>query len=285
LKTIILSDHTRDQVLQFEAARAAEQRGNWSRYQDQLNRYYECRARVRQSLKDAWANRKPWQLIKAVFEWMAVRRRPVPQLMQMRPPSDRECAVAAGNQGEALVLRALEIALNDEWTVLRGYRNNMGEVDLIAVGPDGIAALEVKHVNGEIHCCQDQWWKDKWDNYRNLVEHGTVIQDRGGRSPSRQVNEVTDALEEFLAKRGLPYRIIRIVVLTHPKSEYGCMSELTVNWVCRLVDLNLPLACAVGRYKLCGAEIARAVSLIQKDHEFHRASLQRKRERVSTIAV
>jgi hypothetical protein len=41
----------------------------------------------------------------------------------------------------------------------------------------------------------------------------------------------------------------------------------------------------VGGYNLCGAEIARAASLIQKEHEFQRATIERKWERVSAIAV
>jgi len=217
LKTITLSDYTKDQVLKFEAARETEQRANWSRYQDQLNLYNEARSNAKKSLHDAWTDRKLWLLIKAVFEWFATRKQPVPHLVQMRQPSNQECIFAAGNQGETLALRALECTLNDEWTVLRGYKNKMGEVDLIAVGPEGIAALEVKHMNGEIHCCQDQWWKDKWDNYENLVEHGTVIQDRGGRSPSRRISCQTWPAVSDHSNRGSypPEERVRMSVRTH----------------------------------------------------------------------
>jgi hypothetical protein len=271
-------------VLEFEAARTAEQDANWNNYQNQLAQYHENRANAGRSLKDVWMARSPWQLIKAVIGWITVGRQPVPQLIQISPPSNNECAMAAGNLGEDLVLKALAYALNDEWTVLKGYRNNKGEVDLIAVGPDGIAALEVKHLNGEIHCCGDNWWKDKFDRFGNLVECQVPIRDRGARSPSRQVNEVADALEQFLAKHGTARRIVRIVVLSNQKSTYGGMSEISVNWITRLDDLNLSNACSVGGYKLACTEIARAVSLIQKDHEFHRELLDRKRDRVRAIA-
>jgi hypothetical protein len=201
---------------------------------------------------------------------------PAPRLLPIRQPDNQENAVAAGNQGEALVLGAFGRSLNDHWAVLKGYRNSKGETDLLAVGPDGIAAVEIKHLNGVIHCNRDRWWRDKYDKYGNLVERGLIIQDRGGRAPSRQVNEVADALEEFLSKRGIVKHIVRIVVLSHPKSTYGTMSDLTVNRVCKIGELDLPLACSVAGYKLQDAEIERIVSLVQKDHAFHDAALRRK---------
>jgi hypothetical protein len=276
MRTITLSDHTTSQILQLEAARAAEQRIKWSRYQEQLSHLNERRTRASKSIKDAWTNRRAWQLFKALFRWLAVRQQPAPRLLPIRQPDNQENAVAAGNQGEALVLGVLGRSLSHQWTVLKGYRNSKGETDLLAVGPDGIAAVEIKHLNGVIHCDRDRWWRDKYDQYGNLVERGLVIQDRGGRAPSRQVNEVADALEEFLSKRGIVRHIARIVVLSHPKSTYGTMSDLTVNWVCTVGDLDLPLACSAGGYKLRDAEIERIVSLVQKDHAFHDAAVRRK---------
>ncbi len=74
-------------------------------------------------------------------------------------------------------------------------------------GPEGIAAIEIKHLNGVIHCRRDRWRRDKYDNYGNMVERGVAIQDRGGRSPSRQVNEVADAPGKS-SSPGMEYRDI-----------------------------------------------------------------------------
>jgi hypothetical protein len=285
MKTITLSDHTGSQVQRLRDARTAEPRAKWSRYQEQLNEFNECRAGIKKSLKDAMVNRKPWQFTTALFQWITVGKRPVPPVLMYRPPSDQECAFVAGNEGEALVLSALESSLGDEWTVIRGYKNNKGETDLIAIGPAGIAALEVKHLNAVVHCHQDRWWKDKYDNYGNLVEQGGAIEDNGGRSPSRQVNEAADALEAYLAKRGLAYRIIRVVVLSSPKSAYGSMSEVTVDCIRKLEDLNLLSACSLGGYKLSSARVERIASLIQQDHDFHFAHRKRKKEQLQAIPV
>jgi hypothetical protein len=105
-------------------------------------------------------------------------------------------------------------ALNDDWTLLRGYRNNRGEIDHILLGPRGVFAIEVKHRNATVQVNGDDWQFDKYDRYGNLVERGRIA-DRGGRSPSRQLNEPVAELERFLRSRREPVTIGRIVMLTH----------------------------------------------------------------------
>jgi hypothetical protein len=51
---------------------------------------------------------------------------------------DREASLAAGVAGERLAAAGLGRALGDEWTLLRGYRNRRGEIDLVLVGPRGL---------------------------------------------------------------------------------------------------------------------------------------------------
>ena len=105
----------------------------------------------------------------------------------------------AGIAGEQLVATELGRALDDDWTLLRGYRNRRGEIDQLLLGPRGLFAIEVKNLNATVHVDGDRWRADKYDNYGNLVEQRPVA-DRMGRSPSVQLNEPADDLERFLAR-------------------------------------------------------------------------------------
>ena len=53
----------------------------------------------------------------------------------------------AGIEGEQLVASGLGRVLDDEWTLIRGYRNRRGEIDHLLLGPRGLIAIEGKHRN------------------------------------------------------------------------------------------------------------------------------------------
>jgi len=91
--------------------------------------------------------------------------------------------------------------------------------------------------------------------------------DRGGRSPSMQVNQAADELAKFLRSRGQDVSIQRIVVLTHDRSEVGSLRNLTV-FVTNSTDVVLGLVrdSAVAFKTARAAEIER---LIEQDHHFH----------------
>ena len=114
-------------------------------------------------------------------------------------PTDLEEKIMAGIAGEQLVATELGRALDDDWTLLRGYRNRRGEIDQLLLGPRGLFAIEVKNLNATVHVDGDRWRADKYDNYGNLVEQRPIA-DRMGRSPSVQLNEPADDLERFLAR-------------------------------------------------------------------------------------
>jgi len=44
----------------------------------------------------------------------------------------------AGIAGEQLVATELGRVLDDDWTLLRGYRNRRGEIDQLLLGPRGL---------------------------------------------------------------------------------------------------------------------------------------------------
>ena len=77
-----------------------------------------------------------------------------------------EAKLAAGIEGERLVEDALGLALDDEWALLRGYRNRGGEIDHLLIGPRGVFAIEGKHRNATIDCDGDRWVATKYDRYR-----------------------------------------------------------------------------------------------------------------------
>ena len=89
---------------------------------------------------------------------------------------------AAGNEGERRGTSHLSSLLNDDWTLISGYRGPGGEIDQILVGSRGVCALETKYLNGTAFVSGDTWEIDKYDPYGNLVESGRSIEDRRGRS-------------------------------------------------------------------------------------------------------
>ncbi|HET7247513.1 MAG TPA: nuclease-related domain-containing protein [Streptosporangiaceae bacterium] len=172
----------------------------------------------------------------------------------------------AGIEGEQLVAGGFGRVLNDEWTLIRGYRNRRGEIDHLLLGPHGLVAIEGKHRNALVHCAGDHWWFTKFDKYGNAVERGEMTDSRG-RSPSQQVNEPASQLESFLRTRGHPVAIQRVVLLTHPRSRLGNCVRPTVH-----------VATTTGQVLGMLGDSATALSqpereqverLIIRDHRFH----------------
>lgn len=72
--------------------------------------------------------------------------------------------------------------------------------DDVLLGPRGLFAIEVKHLNGTVHVNGDDWRSDKYDQYGNLVGQGRRIADARGRSPSAQLNEPASELRAIPAR-------------------------------------------------------------------------------------
>jgi nuclease-like protein len=182
--------------------------------------------------------------------------------------SDLEERLAAGVAGEQQVVRDLGQALGDDWVLLRGYCNRRGEIDHLLIGPPGLVAIESKHLNATVHCDGDSWRFEKFDRFGNLVALGS-ISDRGGRSPSVQLNEPADLLEQFLRTRGVTTSILRVVLLTHPSSRRGTCKHPSVH----VATSALTLARQLGDMPpvLGAAQRARLEELIARDHRYHEA--------------
>ena len=191
---------------------------------------------------------------------------PPPQPSNLPLFTSQGAKLAAGMEGEELVADALAGAFDDEWTLLRGYRNRRGEIDHLLLGPVGLVAIEVKHRNATVYVSGDEWRFEKFDNYKNLVEEGLMADSRG-RSPSQQLREPAAELEKFLAKRGQPIAIDPVVMLTHPRAGIGRCENVTVT-IAYEVDYLIGL---IGGWdaRLEPGRLPKIERLIVKDHEFH----------------
>jgi hypothetical protein len=278
MRTITLSDHTAEVVQRQQDERAAFEKSCWDEYRQRVQLHEEKKAMAVETLRLTWDRFGfSFRLIPALYGWLTARRavRPSPPAIY-NWPSEEENKWNAGNEGENLVHSELENQLGDDWTLFKGYRNSKGEIDFVVVGPPGIVALEVKHRNGVVNCDGDNWWSDKFDNYGNLVGQGRPMKEKGGRSPARQVNESADKLQAFLSSRGVNRRIMRIVVLSHPKGWVGNCSNLTIDWVLRSDHLDFRSLQYPGK-EMAGAELTKVVELIQRDHRHHNERRQQRR--------
>jgi hypothetical protein len=208
-----------------------------------------------------------------------VRPVPVPRVRRVPPvprvhpaadtvPSDDEQKLAAGVAGEQQAAREFGRVLGDDWVLVRGYCNKRGEIDHLLLGPPGLIAVEGKHLNATVYCEGDDWRFEKFDRSGHLIERGS-ISDRGGRSPSVQVNEPADMLEEFLSTRAGQVSMLRVVLLTHPNSRRGRCRKPTVHIATSAALLadqlnDMPPV-------LSASQRARLEELIARDHRFHAA--------------
>ena len=231
MRVVELSNHPGQMLSEIRGRRPTAEQQERSRYEKAMARHQVGVERARRARDQARA-RHQW------LSWLrlalAVRRerRKAPRPPAPRGPggstTDREEILVAGLAGEELVATGLNRKLDDEWTLIRGYRNRRGEIDHLLLGPGGVVAIEVKYRNATVHCDGDDWRFDKYDNYGNLVEQGRITDGRG-RSPSVQLNEPADALEELLRSRGHRVPVQRVVLFTHPRSRIGTCRRATVH--------------------------------------------------------
>ena len=192
------------------------------------------------------------------------------------PTGRAEAVWNAGSRGEQLVKNRLA-ALSDEFTLISGYKNQRGEIDQVLVGPNGVICIEVKYLNGKISCIGDAWWRDKYDQYGNLVEGNVPIQDKGGRGPSAQVNASADKLQDFLRQRLGIQRVYRAVVFSHESSVLVSIKAPTVDVVTDLKTFAIGQLIKELAQNAAPLHVGEVVSLIQRDHAFHEQKTPRLR--------
>ena len=253
MRVEVLSDHPGDLL-----AEAVRDRGR------PMGRADGIAAKLSRERDKARAERQWLTWVRLIFAVRRAQRAARRQQVMSAPPTNREQALRAGGDAEDRVADDLSAVLADEWLLFRGYRNNRGEIDGLLLGPRGLFAYEVKYVNATVDIKGDDWWAAKFDKYGNQVESRAPMTDRGGRSPSRQLNDPASALADWLRRRGHQASIKRIVLLTHHNAQVGTSSGATVQVVksaqglLRMVE-RAPVTLRAGQQ----AEIAE---LIRSDH-------------------
>jgi hypothetical protein len=268
MRVVALSDHPSLLLREAQQRRAAKADTERLRFETELTRHRGRLERAVRARDQARARHRWWAWLTGSLAVRRERRLTPAEPGPRQPRSDREAIATAGIEGEQLVERRLGDSLGDEWVLLRGYRNNRGEIDHLLVGPRGLFAIEGKHRNATVHCAGDRWWYVKYDRYNNPVERGEMA-DKKGRSPSQQLNEPADQLEGFLHSRGHPIRIQRVVLLTHDRSRIGSCTKPTVHVATSTAQVTKLISRA--RASIADDEQALLERLIVRDHGYHQA--------------
>ena len=264
MRVEVLSDHPADLLASAAQARGAETGGSLGRVGREIGRERDAARRGGRWL--AW-------LRLSFARWRAKRAAArstvsASTVSASGAPTGSEEAMRAGSGAEQRVADELGRALGQEWVLFRGYRNGRGEIDGVLLGPGGLFAYEVKYHNATVYISGDAWAGEKYDNYGNLVEQ-SAIGDKSGRqrSPSEQLNEPADELEQFLRSRGEDVGVLRVVLLVHSRSEVGNCRKATVNIYTRASEVIR----LVGKVKqpFNPATRKRLEQLIIRDHKHH----------------
>jgi Nuclease-related domain len=266
MRSIELSDHAGD--LLAKSRRTTQARSD-QRYRRDLAAHERSVADARQRRDQARAQGRLLTRLRWGLTAFFRGRRPAPRPTAAVVTTDDEGALEGGVRGEQEAAQQLGRKLNDAWLLIKGYRNNRGEIDYLLLGPGGLFAIEVKYVNGTFSITREQWRYVKFDNYGNPVGEG-VIEDGGRRRrpPNIQLAEPAEALEGFLARFGQPVPLDSVVLLNHPKARIArCDDDLGVR-VLTSADRLARLALA-GDAKLSKPRIAEIEQLIRRDHDFH----------------
>ncbi len=268
MKTLTLSDHTQDKLRQAAGARQDAYAMAVSHFESILGERQRLKRERWSLLRQKWKARDWWGMLMRAGALIFGPSPKLPPQPRLRKADDSEEIWVAGREGEQSVAAYLGMALSDEWTLVSGYKNAKGEVDQVLVGPPGVFALEIKHINGVVNVCGDTWLRDKFDRYGNLVQRDLPIADRRGRSPSQQINQAVDLLQMQLTRRLGEGRVRRAVVLSHECSELGSLVDLTVDAVAVLSNWEHRVFFG-GEAVLGQDDVVRVIEVICKDHAFH----------------
>ncbi len=236
MKKVVLSDHTQDQADAAANKRRAEYEAATAAHASALSKREAYHQELVENSEQLWTQKRYVAWFFSYMPRISHALSSTPRAPQLAAAGRDEIVWNAGGDGEQRVLSALAGQLSDEWVAVSGYKNPGGEIDVVLVGPDGVMAVEIKFVNGQVHCDGDRWWRDKSDKYGNVVERNVAIADRKGRGPSAQVNASADRLQRFLAERTPVKRVLRAVVFSHDASSIGTLKSVTVDAIATLTS-------------------------------------------------
>lgn len=171
MRVVELSSHSGDILgdpAEQQDRRQAAERQLLSVYDDELVRYRARveSAKVARDRARAGHRWRPWLRL-SVTAWREGHRVP-------RPPVPSAGHAPYGHRDLEVKTMATELGriLDDRWTLLRGYRNQCGEIDHVLLGPRGLFAIEY--------------------------------------APGVRIDEPAAGLERLLAQRGYPAEVSRV---------------------------------------------------------------------------
>jgi hypothetical protein len=133
--------------------------------------------------------------------------------------ADAQVTHAARKTGGKQAVTFMSSLLDDGWTMIRGYQNSSGGIGQLLLGTHGLVAMTSLHLDATVHCRGDKWHAEKSDHRDGRPLGETQLVDQAGRSPSTQLNQAADALEQFLRSCDVEISVARVVLLTHPRSR------------------------------------------------------------------
>ncbi len=270
MRVVQLSDHPGDLLKRSRQRVSKDQQREVARFESALAGHQAELKRLAAARDAARAGRHWLAWFRGALAFRRARRTaPVPPRL-VNAPSQDEAILTAGIRGEQSVTDALGRTLNDDWVLFRGYHNPRGEIDHVLLGPRGLVAIEVKNISGVVSCDGDRWWADKYDNYGNRKERLDLLdKGRRPRSPSMQLNEPADLLEDFLQSRGEDVDLLRVVFLAHERSRIGKCQGARVNVFTKTTEIT-DLMRKVPQ-PLDAQKRKRLEDLITRDHRHHEA--------------
>lgn len=296
MKIIRLSNHTRDGLQSSEAARQ-------KRYEDALRKHEEvCQRNERDFAERRQQHERRMRELGEGFHsactkkkilqatWLGLRvvcegvfGKPHKPQDPPRPTKEEideeDKAFKAGLDGENAVERKLAESLDDSWIGFRGFHGARGEIDFVLAGPGGLAAIEVKCLNGHLTCDGDSWTRDKYDAYGNCVETDLPVRDKGGRSPSRQLREAAGWLHREIRKN-LPHCPLRtLIVLSHERSKIEAAKNLGISELVLLRHWNVGRSLARMEGDLAAGEVKELARAIRALHDCRQGRRKNKRRR------
>lgn len=142
-------------------------------------------------------------------------------------PPDAEAIRKARTLGQRYAAGELAECLGPDCTLFLGYENSGGAIGQLLLSAPGLVAMTCLFLNATVHCDRDDWHADRFDDFEQFIG-ALSLDDRAGRSPSTQVNQPADVLEEQLLAADIQTGILRAIVLNHPRSRRGNCRRPTV---------------------------------------------------------
>ena len=172
----------------------------------------------------------PRQFTSRLKDTFAVRRaRGLAHIEDLRSaaPPDAEAIRKARALGERYVASELAECLGPDSTLFLGYQNSAGAIGQLLACRHGLVAMKSLFLNATVHCDRDDWRADRFDDFEQFLG-ALSLDDRAGRSPSAQINQPADVLEEQLRAADMEIGVLRVIVLNHPRSRRGNCRRPTV---------------------------------------------------------